>query len=300
MEQLKRYANYILLERGLSENTREAYLRDIRQFLEYIKNEEKTVETIRLDDLHHYSYTLINLGISPRSLGRIHSSLRSFFRFLLLEKYIDTDPTELLESPKRIKRLPEVLTIEEIDAIQAAIDLSQPEGHRDRAIIEMLYSCGLRVSELCNLKISDLYLNEEFIRVHGKGNKERLVPISSAAIKELEYWFDDRRQLTPKPGEEDFVFISHRRRKHLSRITVFHNIKLYAAAAGITKTISPHTFRHSFATHLLEGGANLRAIQQMLGHEDIVTTEIYTHIDRSYLHQQLNEHFPQFSRQPLK
>ncbi|MBO6189200.1 MAG: site-specific tyrosine recombinase XerD [Alloprevotella sp.] len=293
--QLKEYASYLYLEQGLSENTREAYCRDVRQFAEYVEKEDKTLESITLDDLHQYSFVLTDLGISARSLGRIHSSLRSFFRFLVLQKYIETDPTELLESPKKTKRLPEVLTIEEINAIQASIDLSQPEGHRDRAIIEMLYSCGLRVSELCNLKISDLFLREDFIRVRGKGNKERLVPISATAKRELEFWFAERQQLSPKAGEEDYVFISHRRCQHLSRITVFHNIKRYAETAGINKNISPHTFRHSFATHLLEGGANLRAIQQMLGHENITTTEIYTHIDRNYLRQQLIEHFPQFS-----
>ena len=185
-----------------------------------------------------------------------------------------------------------MLTLEEVDAVIAAIDLSQPHGHRDRAMIEMLYSCGLRVSELCSLKMSDLYLEEGFLRVTGKGNKQRLVPISPRAIKELELWFAERRMLTPKPGEEDYVFISHQRRKHLSRITVFHNIKEYCAMAGITKTISPHTFRHTFATHLLEGGANLRAIQAMLGHESISTTEIYTHIDRTYLREQVLRYFP--------
>lgn len=185
-----------------------------------------------------------------------------------------------------------MLTLQEVDALEQAVDLSTEEGHRDRCIIEMLYSCGLRVSELCNLKLSDLYLDEGFLRVLGKGGKQRLVPISQKAIDELSLWFDDRCHIDCKPGEEDYVFVSHRRRKHLSRITVFHNLQVYAEAAGITKKISPHTLRHTFATHLLEGGANLRAIQAMLGHESIGTTQLYTHLDRSFLRQQVLEHLP--------
>lgn len=281
-----------MLERGLSANTREAYLHDVSGFVAYLHDEGLALGDVTLDVLHRYSFALHDLGISPRSIARMHSALRSFFRFLVLDGYLESDPAELLESPKIGKHLPTVLTLEEVDAVIAAIDLSQPHGHRDRAMIEMLYSCGLRVSELCSLKMSDLYLEEGFLRVTGKGNKQRLVPISPRAIKELELWFAERRMLTPKPGEEDYVFISHQRRKHLSRITVFHNIKEYCAMAGITKTISPHTFRHTFATHLLEGGANLRAIQAMLGHESISTTEIYTHIDRTYLREQVLRYFP--------
>ncbi len=281
-----------MLERGLSANTREAYLHDVGGFVAYLHDEGLALGDVTLDVLHRYSFALHDLGISPRSIARMHSALRSFFRFLVLDGYLESDPAELLESPKIGKHLPTVLTLEEVDAVIAAIDLSQPHGHRDRAMIEMLYSCGLRVSELCSLKMSDLYLEEGFLRVTGKGNKQRLVPISPRAIKELELWFAERRMLTPKPGEEDYVFISHQRRKHLSRITVFHNIKEYCAMAGITKTISPHTFRHTFATHLLEGGANLRAIQAMLGHESISTTEIYTHIDRTYLREQVLRYFP--------
>ena len=281
-----------MLERGLSANTREAYLHDVGGFVAYLHDEGLALGDVTLDVLHRYSFALHDLGISPRSIARMHSALRSFFRFLVLDGYLESDPAELLESPKIGKHLPTVLTLEEVDAVIAAIDLSQPHGHRDRAMIEMLYSCGLRVSELCSLKMSDLYLEEGFLRVTGKGNKQRLVPISPRAIKELELWFAERRMLTPKPGEEDYVFISHQRRKHLSRITVFHNIKEYSAMAGITKTISPHTFRHTFATHLLEGGANLRAIQAMLGHESISTTEIYTHIDRTYLREQVLRYFP--------
>ena len=291
-ELIIKYSRYLLLEQGLSENTRESYVRDVTQFCSYIDNEGMQLEKITLDDLHGYSAAIIDLGISLRSLARIHSSIRSFYRFLVLENLVDHDPTELLESPKITKRLPEVLTIEEIDALQASIDLSQSEGHRDRAILEMLYSCGLRVSELCGLRMSDLYLEDGFIRVMGKGNKQRLVPISQAAKRELAFWFIDRNEIDPKPGEEDYVFLSKRRRSHLSRITVFHIVKMHADNAGINKTISPHTFRHSFATHLLEGGANLRAIQQMLGHEDIGTTEIYTHVDRAFIRQQLDAFFP--------
>ena len=293
---LEKYRSHIFLERGLSSNTREAYTRDVTRFLDYLKEENLRPEEVKLEDLHRFTWALHDIDISARSIARILSGVRSFYHFLLLDGYIDNDPTVLLESPKIGQHLPEVLTVEEIDAIIAAIDLSQPEGQRDRAIIELLYSCGLRVSELCNLLLSDLYLDENFLRVTGKGNKQRLVPISPRAIKELRLWFIDRNAIDIKPGEEDFVFVSQRRRKHLSRITVFHNIKLYAEMAGITKTISPHTFRHSFATHLLEGGANLRAIQAMLGHETIATTEIYTHIDRKFLRQQVLEHFPRNKR----
>lgn len=289
---IDKYRTYILLEQGLSDNTREAYLRDVRKFLDYLKDEQIDIKDVNLEVIHRFSWTLVDIGISQRSIARQHSALRSFFKFLVLDGFIDSDPTELLESPKKSKHLPEVLTIEEVDAIISTIDLSQPFGQRDRAIIEMLYSCGLRVSELCNLKLSDLFLDEGFIRVVGKGDKQRLVPVSPRAEQELKLWFIDRNAITPKDGEEDYVFLSERRRQHLSRITVFHNIRLYAEAAGITKTISPHTFRHTFATHLLEGGANLRAIQAMLGHESIATTEIYTHIDRSFLRRQILDYFP--------
>lgn len=289
---IDKYRTYILLEQGLSDNTREAYLRDVRKFLDYLKDFQIDVKDVNLEVIHRFSWTLVDIGISQRSIARQHSALRSFFKFLVLDGFIDSDPTELLESPKKSKHLPEVLTLEEVDAIISTIDLSQPFGQRDRAIIEMLYSCGLRVSELCNLKLSDLFLDEGFIRVVGKGDKQRLVPVSPRAEQELKLWFIDRNAITPKDGEEDYVFLSERRRQHLSRITVFHNIRLYAEAAGITKTISPHTFRHTFATHLLEGGANLRAIQAMLGHESIATTEIYTHIDRSFLRRQILDYFP--------
>ena len=289
---LKKYKSYITLEQGLSNNTREAYLHDVEKLFTYFEDEKIDFLKVELEHFHSFAAALMDVGIGERSIARILSGVRSFYKFLFLDGYLEQDPTELLESPKIGKHLPEVLSVEEIDAIEGVIDVSTPEGQRDRAAIEMLYSCGLRVSELCNLLLSDLYLDEGFLRVTGKGNKQRLVPISERAIRELKSWFAFRNSINIKPGEEDYVFISAARKKHLSRITVFHNIKVYAEQAGIQKTISPHTFRHSFATHLLEGGANLRAIQTMLGHESISTTEIYTHIDRRFLRDQILQHFP--------
>lgn len=293
---IDKYSDWLLLERGLAENTRLAYVHDVEKFLSYLSDEGLDVLAVKLDDLHRFAASLLDVGIAITSIARILSGVRSFYRFLLEDGYIDQDPTELLESPKRPGRLPSVLTVEEVDALEAAPDLSLPEGQRDRAIIEVLYSCGLRVSELCGLKLSDLFLEDGFIRVLGKGAKQRLVPISPRAVHELELWFIDRRQIDVKPGEEDYVFVSRSRGKHLSRITVFHNLKVYAGRAGITKPLSPHTLRHTFATHLLEGGANLRAIQSMLGHESIGTTQLYTHIDRSFLRQQVLEHLPRNQR----
>lgn len=289
---LKKYKSYITLEQGLSNNTREAYLHDVEKLFAYFEDENIDFLKVELEHFHSFAAALMDVGIGERSIARILSGVRSFYKFLVLDGYLEQDPTELLESPKIGKHLPEVLSVEEIDAIEGVIDVSTPEGQRDRAAIEMLYSCGLRVSELCNLLLSDLYLDEGFLRVTGKGNKQRLVPISERAIRELKSWFAFRNSINIKPGEEDYVFISAARKKHLSRITVFHNIKVYAEQADIQKTISPHTFRHSFATHLLEGGANLRAIQTMLGHESISTTEIYTHIDRRFLRDQILQHFP--------
>lgn len=289
---LKKYKSYITLEQGLSNNTREAYLHDVEKLFAYFEDEKIDFLKVELEHFHSFAAALMDVGIGERSIARILSGVRSFYKFLVLDGYLEQDPTELLESPKIGKHLPEVLSVEEIDAIEGIIDVSTPEGQRDRAAIEVLYSCGLRVSELCNLLLSDLYLDEGFLRVTGKGNKQRLVPISERAIRELKSWFAFRNSINIKPGEEDYVFISAARKKHLSRITVFHNIKVYAEQAGIQKIISPHTFRHSFATHLLEGGANLRAIQTMLGHESISTTEIYTHIDRRFLRDQILQHFP--------
>lgn len=288
-----KYLTYITLEQGLSENTRDAYRRDVARFLDYLHAVGLKPETVTLDDLHAFVSALADVGISARSTCRILSGVRSFYRFLLLDGYIERDPTELLEAPKIGKHLPEVLTLAEVDAIEDAIDVTTPEGHRDRAIIEVLYSCGLRVSELCNLKYSDYYEEDGYLIVTGKGSKQRLVPISGRAQKELALWHAERCRIVPERGEEDFIFISARRRRHLSRITVFHNLRLYAERAGITKNISPHTLRHTFATHLLEGGANLRAIQEMLGHSSIATTQVYTHLDLSFLRKEILEHFPQ-------
>ena len=306
---LQKYRLYLQLERGLSDNTLEAYLHDVERYLEWRCPADpgsgrqqlsltQAVTSATLSDLREYTWVLHELGISARSIARNLSALRSFYGFLLLDGYIQQDPTELLESPKRDKHLPDVLTLPEVDAILQAIDLSLPQGRRDHCLIELLYSCGLRVSEVCDLRISNLNLDEQFIIVRGKGSKERLVPISPRAIHELHLWFDgDRRHIDVKPGEEDYVFVSHQRGRHLSRITVFHNIKQYVQQAGIQKNVSPHTFRHTFATHLLEGGANLRAIQAMLGHESIATTQVYTHIDTTFLRQQVLEHFPRNMRE---
>lgn len=286
-----KYKQYLKLEKSLSENTVQAYLTDLDKLQAYLTLEGLDFTEVTLETLEHFSAGLRDIGIHPRSQARILSGIRSFYHFLLLEDYIQQDPTELLESPQIGKHLPDVLTVEEIDALIGSIDRSTREGQRNCAILETLYSCGLRVSELCNLKFSDLYLKEGFIKVEGKGNKQRLVPISPRAIKELENYFLVRGEGLVKPGYEDFVFIS-RFGKNISRIMVFHIIKELADLIGLKKQISPHTFRHSFATHLLEGGANLRAIQCMLGHESIGTTEIYTHIDRNRLRQEIIEHHP--------
>ena len=275
----------------MSGNTLDAYQRDLRKLLDYLEREQKDIRDVTLHDLEHFSAGLHDIGIHPRSQCRILSGIRSFFRFVQLDGYRDDDPTELLESPQIGDHLPEVLTTEEVDRLEASIDLSKWEGHRNRAIIEVLFSCGLRVSELVNLKLSDLYIDEEYVRVMGKGSKERLVPISRKAIDELKNWFYDRNLMKIKPGEEDFVFLN-RRGAHLTRTMILIMIKSQAKAAGIQKTISPHTLRHSFATALLEGGADLRFIQALLGHEDIGTTEIYTHIDTSTLRQEILEHHP--------
>ena len=288
----RRFIQYLRLERAFSNNTVDAYVRDLNKLLGYYKDEGIDFRKVTLEQLETFVATLMDIGIQPRSISRILSGVKAFYRFLYLEKEIEDDPTELLESPSRGHHLPDVMTVGEIDTLIDSIDLSKPEGQRDRAILETLYSCGLRVSELCKLKISDLFLVEGFIRVHGKGKKERLVPISQRAIDELNRWFDDRNRLEPKPGCTDYVFLSVRRRTPLSRITVFHIVKELCQQNGFRDSISPHTFRHSFATHLLEGGANLRAIQEMLGHEDIGTTEIYVHIDRHRLREEIMCHHP--------
>ncbi len=285
------YRRYLKLQRNLSSNTQEAYLRDLQKLLTYLRGEGIDPADVTLDDLRHFVAGLHDIGIGPRSQCRIISGVRSFYRFMTLDGRIESDPTELLESPQLGDHLPEVLTTEEVDRMEAAIDLTKWEGHRNRAIIEVLFSCGLRVSELVTLRLSSLYLDEGFLRVIGKGSKERLVPISSRAVEELSFWFDDRCHMNIKPGEEDYVFLN-RRGSHLTRTMILLIIKQLAADAGIPKTVSPHTLRHSFATALLEGGADLRAIQSMLGHESISTTEIYTHIDMSTLRQQILDHHP--------
>ena len=286
------YERYLKLQRGYSPNTLDAYRRDLKKLLDYIEGQEGiSVYDVQLSDLQHFAAGLHDIGIHPRSQCRILSGVRSFFRFLQMDGYRYDDPSELLESPVLGEHLPEILSAEEVDALESSIDLSKWEGHRNRAIIEVLFSCGLRVSELVSLKMSDLYLDEQYIRVFGKGSKERLVPISPKAINELHYWFQYRDAMNIKPGEEDYVFLN-RRGAHLTRTMILIMIKQQAALAGIQKTISPHTLRHSFATVLLEGGADLRAIQAMLGHESIGTTEIYTHIDVSTLRQQILEHHP--------
>lgn len=294
---LRRYIQYLRLERAFSDNTLDAYIRDLEKLFGFMEAEGIDYRSVGLEQLELFMGTLADLGIHPRSVSRILSGVRNFFRFLELEGELPTDPTELLDMPKRGHYLPDVLSLSEIDQLIGAIDLSKPEGQRDRAILELLYSCGLRVSELCNLQLSNLFLNEGFIQVHGKGKKERLVPISERAIAELTGWFAQRDHIRPCPGHEDYLFLSPRRGSKLSRITVFHIIKQLCLKLGMRSTISPHTFRHSFATHLLEGGANLRAIQEMLGHENINTTEIYVHLDRSRLREEILMHHPRNNRQ---
>lgn len=279
------------LQRNYSGNTLEAYILDINKLLKFLKDNDISPEAAKLSDIQCFAASLHDIGISPRSQCRILSGVRAFYKYLYLDGYIKDDPTELLESPKLGDHLPEVLTTEEVDRLEQAIDLSKWEGQRNKAIIEVLFSCGLRVSELVNLKMSALYLDEQFVRITGKGNKERLVPISENAIEQLKYWFIDRSHMNIKPGEEDYVFLN-RRGAHLTRTMILIMIKRLGAEAGIQKTISPHTLRHSFATALLEGGADLRAIQSMLGHESIGTTEIYTHIDTHTLREEILNHHP--------
>ncbi len=288
---IKKYNQYLKLEKGLSLNTLEAYNADITKLLVFLEGENIELLNTTPENLEQFIAGLHDIGITARSQARIMSGVKSLFGFLMLEKIIEKDPSELIDSPRIGFKIPEVLSIQEIDSIIAAVDLSKKEGQRNRALLETLYSCGLRVSELITLKLSDLYLDDEFIRVEGKGQKQRLVPISKKAIKEIQFYMADRHLVTAKKGHEDFLFLS-RRGTHLSRIMIFHIIKELADEVGIIKIISPHTFRHSFATHLLEGGANLRAIQMMLGHESITTTEIYTHIDRSRLRSEIIEHHP--------
>lgn len=287
----KRYRRYLRLERNYSENTLDAYLRDLEKLQNYMSANGLDYRDVQLSDLQTFAASLHDIGINARSQCRILSGVRTFFRFLEEQGEVEQDPSELLESPQIGEHLPEVLSLEEVDRIEASIDLSKWEGQRNKAIIETLFSCGLRVSELVALKMSDIYKDEGFIRVFGKGSKERLVPISEKALKEIYWWFMDRNQMIIKPGEEEYVFLNCRG-THLTRTMILIMVKKQALEAGITKTISPHTFRHSFATCLLEGGADLRAIQAMLGHERIRTTEIYTHIDTVKLREEILKHHP--------
>ncbi|MDE6100684.1 MAG: tyrosine recombinase XerD [Paramuribaculum sp.] len=290
-EIIQSFEAYLLLERGLSDNTRLAYLSDADKLLRYLVALAIPLREVETDTLRGFVNALYDVGISTRSQARIISGIKAFFRYLKLEKYLETNPALLLETPRCGKRLPEVLRIDEIDAMINAIDMSKPEGQRNRAIIETLYSCGLRVSELTNLEISRIYDDEQFVVVNGKGNKERIVPVSPMALEEIKAYLPDREKLAIKPGEENILFLNRRGRR-LTRVMIFYIVRQLADLAGIRKEISPHTLRHSFATHLLEGGANLRAIQQMLGHEDIATTEIYIHIDRSRLREEILTHHP--------
>ena len=280
----RRYVRYLRLERGYSENTVEAYTHDIDYLLNYLRNENLKTEDVKLDNLENFAAVLYEFGIASSSQARILCGVRSFFKYLVISGILKDDPSELLEAPTVGEHLPEVLSTEEIDRMEAAIDLSKWEGQRNKAIIELLFSCGLRVSELVNLKFNDIF-------ERGKGDKERLVPISESALHEIKLWLYDRNLMKIKPGEQDYVFLN-RRGAHLTRTMILIMIKRTAEEAGITKTVSPHTLRHSFATELLKGGADLRAIQEMLGHENIKTTQIYTHIDITTLREEILTHHP--------
>lgn len=288
---IKLYVRYLRLERNLSPNTIEAYRNDLAHLEAFMMRNDLNLENVTLEQLHTFAASLHEYGITPRSQARVLSGVRSFFRFLVLDGVVENDPTELLEWPSLPEHLPVVLTLEEIDRIEDSIDLSKAEGARNRAIIEVLFSCGLRVSELVNMKLSDLYLEDRVLLVRGKGNKERLVPVSNKAIADLKRWFFDRNLMKIKPGEDDYVFLN-RRGAHLTRTMILIMVKRQAEEAGIKKTISPHTFRHSFATALLQGGADLRSIQTMLGHEKIDTTLVYTHISNEQLRKAILEHHP--------
>ncbi|MES2113395.1 MAG: site-specific tyrosine recombinase XerD [Bacteroidota bacterium] len=282
---IKGFQSYLKLEKSLSANSIEAYSRDIEKLHQFSDREnfKCNPESISLAHLRDFIVWAADLGMIPSSQARILSGIKAFYKYLLMEDIIKSDPSELLESPKITRKLPDTLSTDDINRLIDVIDLSKPEGGRNKAIIEVLYGCGLRVSELTELKLSNLYLDIEFIKVTGKGSKERLVPIGASAIKALKIWMENIRVHVPiKKGEEDMVFLN-RRGARLSRVYIFMLIKQLAVLAGIHKTISPHTLRHSFATHLVEGGADLRAVQEMLGHESITTTEIYTHLDREYL-----------------
>lgn len=285
------YEGYLMLEKGLSANTVVSYRADIDKLIRFLADRKIMLRDTSTALLHEFLATLHDLGIAPTSQARIISGLKSFFRYLKIEDYIADNPTLLIDAPHTGRHLPEVLSVEEIDRMIECIDLSSPEGQRNRAIIETLYSCGLRVSELVNLSLSNIFLDEQYVTVRGKGSKERIVPISETAVEEINRYLEQRAFVDIKPGEEGILFLNRRGRR-LSRVMIFYIIKDLCQRAGIRKEISPHTLRHSFATHLLEGGANLRAIQQMLGHESIATTEIYLHLDRTQLRREILLHHP--------
>lgn len=288
------YKAFLRLEKSLSVNSVEAYVHDVTKFAQFLDYAGLNLSPEKIE-LHHFKEFLkwINeLGMTARTQARVISGIKGFYKYLLLENVITVDPTEMLESPKIGRKLPSILSIEEIDLLIANIDLSKPEGARNKAILETLYGCGLRVSELINIRISNLSFNEGFIRITGKGNKERLVPVGSVAQKYIQIYVDNIRSGQPvRKGFEDFLFLN-RRGSRLTRVMIFTIIKKIALKAGLNKSISPHTFRHSFATHLVEGGADLRAVQEMLGHESITTTEIYTHLDREYLRSTILQYHP--------
>lgn len=288
------YAAFMMLERGLSASTREAYMRDVDRLAEYLQEEGIQPADATADDLHKFIFDLHDLGIAPRSQARIVSGIRSFYRYLEIEGILTKNPSQLIESPKLGVHLPEVLTIDEVNDMIEAVDLTSPQGPRNRAIIELLYGSGLRVSELCTLERRRVSLEDRYLIVTGKGTKERLVPMSEESVDRIRIYLETDT-VQPKRGEEDYLFLN-RRGAHLTRVMVFYIVRGLAEAAGIAKTISPHTLRHSFATHLLEGGANLRAIQAMLGHESIATTQIYLHLDNSRLREEIIEHHPRNRR----
>lgn len=292
--EIREYRNFLKLEKGLSENSVQAYVNDLKKLAQFLDMQGMDVgpEKVEQETLHAFISWVNDLGLNARSQSRVISGIKSFFKYLVMEERVSSDPSLLLESPRIGRKLPEVLSIKEIDRLFAAIDLSKPEGRRNKAMLEVLYSCGLRVSELVGLRISDIYREEGFVRIIGKGNKERLVPFSSTALREIDHYMPDRNaMLDIDRGYADILFLN-RRGKQLTRVMVFTIIRQLAEKSGLKKRISPHTFRHSFATHLVNGGADLRAVQEMLGHESIVTTEIYTHLDREYLREAIISYHP--------
>lgn len=295
---LDEYHFYLKMEKSLSENTIDGYERDLRKLESYLNDAHIPLQKAKEEHLRDFIIEIAEIGINERSQARLISSIKSFYKFLIYKEKIELDPTELLESPKIGLRLPEVLSLEEIDKIIASIDNSKPDGHRNRAVIEVLYGSGLRVSELINLKISNIYFDEGYMLVEGKGNKQRLVPISNESEKQIKLWNTQRNTMKIANGNEDFLFVNLRQGSKITRMAIFNIVKSLVELAGITRNISPHTFRHSFATHLLENGANLRAIQQLLGHESITTTELYTHIDVQYLRKTILEFHPMNKKVP--